>query len=204
MDSPEFQSIRRYVTPLPKPKDVPKATAGATPPPGTRPSAPRPGMPSQRLRAFESDLLRLSYPDNWKERREPNGAWLAPDGGIVAVGQGESLAYGVLQGLFTPQAAKSGRFELADATDQLIASYRRGNPNLSVVQAARQSRLGGQPALSTQLRNDSALGGTETNWLFTVLRPEGMVFLVCVVPEKEFADYRQAFEAVLKSVQFQQ
>ena len=204
MDSPEFQSIRRYVTPLPKPKEVPKATAGATPPPGTRPSAPKPATPSQRVRAFESDLLRLSYPDNWKERREPNGAWLAPDGGIVAVGQGESLAYGVLQGLFTPQAAKSGRFELADATDQLIASYKRGNPNLSVVQAARQSRLGGQPALSTQLRNDSALGGTETNWLFTVLRPEGMVFLVCVVPEREFADYRQAFEAVLRSVQFQQ
>ncbi len=202
-DSSEFQSIRRYVTPLPKPKEVPKATAGATPPPGTRPSAPRPGVPSQRLRAFESDLLRLSYPDNWRERREPNGAWLGPDGGIVAVGQGESLAYGMILGLFPPQAAKSGRFELKDATEQLIASYRRGNPNLAVVQASRETRLGGQRALSTQLRNDSATGGKEVNWLFTVLRPEGMIYVVCVVPESEFADYRQAFESVLKSVQFQ-
>jgi beta-barrel assembly-enhancing protease len=197
-DSPEFQSIRRYVTPLPKPKEIPKEAAAAK-----RPAAPKPAAPSQRVRGFESDLLRLSYPENWKERREPNGAWLAPEGGIVAVGQGESLAYGVIQGLFAGQPAKSGRFELADATDQLIASYKRGNPNLSVVQAARQTRLGGQPALSTEMRNDSALGGTETNWLFTVLRPEGLIYLVCVVPEREFADYRQAFEAVLKSVQFQ-
>ncbi len=195
-DAPEFQSIRRYVKPLPKPREVPK---GAPPAARTRPAAP-----SERLRGFESDLLRLSYPENWKERREPNGAWLAPEGGIVAVGQGESLAYGVIQGLFAEQPAKSGRFELKDATDQLIASYKRGNPNLSVVQAARQSRLGGQPSLSTQLRNDSALGGAETNWLFTVLRPEGLVYLVCVVPEKEFADYRLAFEAVLRSVQFVQ
>ena len=41
------------------------------------------------------------------------------------------------------------------------------------------------------------------NWLFTVVRPDGLVYLVCVVPESEFADYRQAFESVLKSVQFQ-
>ena len=203
-DSSEFQSIRRYVRPMPGPKEMPKGTTAARPPAGTRQTAPRPDVPSQRLRTFESDLLRLSYPDNWRERREPNGAWLAPDGGIVAVGQGESLAYGLILGLFPPQAAKSGRFELEDATGQLIASYRRGNPNLAVVQASRELRLGGQRALSTQLRNDSAAGGNEVNWLFTVLRPEGMIYVVCVVPDSEFADYRQAFESVLKSIQFQQ
>ena len=203
-DSPEFQSIRRYVKPLAKPKEVPKAAPGANAPTGAPPPArTRPATPSHRLRGIESDLLRLSYPENWRERREPNGAWLAPDGGIVAVGQGQSLAYGMIQGLFTPQAAKSGRFELKDATDQLIASYKRGNPNLGVVQASRQTKIGGQTALSTQLRNDSALGGAEVNWLFTVLRPEGMIYLVCVVPEGEFGEYRQAFEAVLRSVQFQ-
>jgi len=202
LDSAEFRSIRGYVRPLPKPKEAPKPAAGATPSPGTRPTGPRPDAPSQRLRAFESDLLRLSYPENWRERREPNGGWLAPDGGIVALGQGESLAYGVVLGLFPPQAAKSGRFELKDATEQLIASYKGGNPNLAVVQASREIRLGGQRALSTQLRNDSARGGAEVNWLFTVLRPEGMIYLVCVVPESDFADYRGAFEAVLKSVQF--
>jgi Zn-dependent protease with chaperone function len=201
-DSSEFQSIRRYVAPMPKPKEAPKPAAGATPPPGTRPAAPRPDVPSTRLRAYESDLLRLSYPDNWKERREPNGGWLAPDGGIVALRQGESLAFGLVLGLFPPQPAKSGRFELKDATDQLIESYKKGNPNLAVVQASREIRLGGQRALSTQLRNDSALGGTEVNWLFTVLRPEGMIYVVCVVPESDFTDYRGAFEAVLKSVQF--
>jgi hypothetical protein len=187
---------------MPKPKEAPKPAAGATPPPGTRPAAPRPDVPSTRLRAYESDLLRLSYPDNWKERREPNGGWLAPDGGIVALRQGESLAFGLVLGLFPPQPAKSGRFELKDATDQLIESYKKGNPNLAVVQTSREIRLGGQRALSTQLRNDSALGGTEVNWLFTVLRPEGMIYVVCVVPESDFTDYRGAFEAVLKSVQF--
>ena len=203
-DSPAFRSIRRYVAPLPKPKEVPKETASGKAPAGTPAAGPRPAEPSAQLRAFESEYLRVSYPDNWKERRGPDIAWLAPDGGIVAAGQGDAIAFGVVLGRFTPQPARSGRPELKDATEQLIASYRRGNPNLAVVQASREIRLGGQRALSTQLRNDSAVGGTEVNWLFTVLRPEGMIYVVCVVPDRDFADYRQAFESVLKSVGFRQ
>jgi Zn-dependent protease with chaperone function len=202
-DSPEFRSIRRYVGPLPKPKEVPKETAAAVPPRGTRPPAPRPDVPSSQLRAFESEFVRLAYPDNWNERRRPNIAWLAPDGGIVAAGQGDAIAFGVVLGRFAAQPARSGVLELQDATGQLIASYRLGKPDLAVVQASRQVRLGGEAALSTRLRSDSALGGAEMNWLFTVVRPDGLVYLVCVVPESEFADYRQAFESVLKSVQFQ-
>ncbi len=202
-DSPEFQSIRRYVRPMPRPREVPRDTAGAYPPPDTRPAARRPARPSQRLQGFENDLLRFSYPVNWNERREPNGAWLAPDGGIVTLRQGESLAYGVILGHFAPQAARSGRFELQDATDQLIAGLQRGNPSLTVARVAEQVRIGGQRAISTVLRNASAFGEVETDWLVTILRPEGLVYLVCVAPESEFGSYRRAFESVLASVQFQ-
>jgi hypothetical protein len=104
--------------------------------------------------------------------------------------------------VFAPQAAKSGRFELNDATDQLIANLKRSNANIGVSRAATQIRVDGQRALSTMLRNDSALGGTETNWLVTVLRPEGLAYFIGVAPENEFADYRRAFESVITSVRF--
>ena len=104
--------------------------------------------------------------------------------------------------VFPPQAGKSGRFELNEATDPRIASLQRANANMSVSRAGAQTRVDGKRALSTLLRNNSALGGTETNWLVTVLRPEGLIYFIAVAPEKDFADYRRAFENVIDSVQF--
>jgi hypothetical protein len=200
-DAPEFRSIRNYVKTLPKPKQAPKESAGAKSE-GAQPSGRTPEKPSQSVRDFENDMMSLRYPENWRQGGDQGSLSLAPDGGVVSTNQGESLAYGITAAVFAPQAAKSGRFELGDATDQLIANLRRANPNMSVLGIATQMRIDGQRALSSMLRNESALGGTETNWLITALRPEGLVYWICVAPDKEYADYRPAFEAVIASIRF--
>ncbi len=200
-DSAEFQSIRRYTKTLPPPKETPKPAAGANQP-TAQPTAGPPPRPSDRVREFQYDVLKLRYPDNWVEHSDASSATFAPDRGIVSGNQGDALAYGMIVSVFTPQAGKTGRFGLKEATDQLIAGLQRGNPNMTVSQAGSQIRIDGERALSTLLRNDSALGGKETNWLVTILRPEGLVYLVFVAPENEYATYRRAFENIVNSVVF--
>ena len=62
--------------------------------------------------------------------------------------------------------------------------------------------MNAQPALSTYLSNESPAGGEETDWLITVIRPEGLVSFICVAPQKEYEKYDQTFSAILDSVRF--
>lgn len=201
-DSPEFRSIRNYTKGLPRPKETPAAkTAAGTPGTAGAPST-KPDTPSTRMRDYAGDLLRLRYPDNWNQSGDQTVVF-APERGIVSGSQGESIAYGVLTAVYSPQAEKTGRFDLKGATDQLIAQLQQGNPALSISGAATQVRVDGERALSTMLRNDSALGGRETGWLVTILRPEGLVYFICVSPEKDYAAYRRTFETIINSVRFE-
>jgi beta-barrel assembly-enhancing protease len=198
-DSPEFQSIRRYVSKLPQPIATTAAKGSGTT--STR-QPERSSLPSTRLQEYENDLVQLRRPDNWAPLESSGQVMLAPEGGILKAGQGNALAYGMIIDVFSPRAGKSRRFDLQEATDQLIQSLQQPDPNLRVTKAGVERRVDGQRALSTFVRSESPLGGTETDWLVTVLRPEGLVFFVGVAPEREFADYQRALEAIVNSVRF--
>jgi uncharacterized membrane-anchored protein len=66
----------------------------------------------------------------------------------------------------------------------------------------KKTKVGGQQALATTLTNISPVGGNETDYVVTVLRPEGLIYLVFVAPEKEFGDYQRAFQDMLSSIRF--
>jgi hypothetical protein len=46
------------------------------------------------------------------------------------------------------------------------------------------------------------MGGQEIDWLITVERPEGLMFLVFTAPEYDFARFDNAFQQMLRSVRF--
>ena len=75
-------------------------------------------------------------------------------------------------------------------------------PGMKVTKERSSLRVAGEPGLSTMLSNDSPLGGRETDWLVTVLCPEGLVYVVFVAPEQDFGAYRQTFQAMLDSIRF--
>jgi Zn-dependent protease with chaperone function len=198
-DSAEFREIRRYVGSLPPP-----AKGGARSPRGSS-STRRPPRPSSRYLDYENDALRLRYPDNWRPYGQGNAASFSPDGGLVDDGRGNSsLAYGMILNIFEPDQDRRDGTNLEDATDQLIDSLQHSNPGMRVVRSHERVRLGGERAHSTYLSNNSPLGGRETDWLLTVLRTEGLVYIVCVAPEREYSDYERAFQSVLDSIQFRQ
>jgi beta-barrel assembly-enhancing protease len=199
-DSPEFRSIRSYTRTLPRPKENPKESpAPKQPAPGT--AGPKPAGPSERLRDYSNDLIRLRHPENWTVSGDQEIV-IAPERGVIRSNQGNSIAYGVMIAVFTPKAGKTGRFDLREATDQLTAQLQKDNPNMVIAHAATQTRVDGERALSANLRNDSATGGKESVWLVTILRPEGLVYFICVAPEGEYASYRDTFENLINSVQF--
>ena len=60
--------------------------------------------------------------------------------------------------------------------------------------------MNGQPGLSTYLSNDSPVGGQETDWLITVMQPQGLLSFLCVAPQNAYNDYDKTFSAILDTV----
>jgi Zn-dependent protease with chaperone function len=194
-DSAEFEAIKRRVLALPVPKK-PEAipTAGTVGPPPA---------PSAGLASFEGNGYSLKYPDNWKKYEDKSGASFAPERGVLQVAGGQaSLAYGLIVSTAANQGDANDPSTLQTATQKLISGMQQTNPNMKVTRQPIQVRLNNEPALSTYLSNDSPTGGEETDWVITVLRPEGLVYFVCVAPQKEYSNYDQTFSAVLDSVRF--
>ncbi len=199
-DSPEFREIKRYVLSLPAPakagrRAVQSGEAGGR--------GGRPDYPSDRFRRFDNELMRISYPDNWLAHSQGNAASFVPQGGVVDDGRGNAaLAYGMMVNVYEPHNHRGSRITVEEATDELLAELRSSNPAMRVVRRHEGVRLDGERGLSTYLTNDSPVGGRETDWLVTVLRPEGLLYFVAVAPESEYRDYDRAFQVMLNSVRF--
>jgi hypothetical protein len=197
-DSTEFEAIKREVLALPvvkKVSPVGAAAGGVTPPPPA----------SSHFSEYQGSAFSLKYPDNWGETDTDGGASFAPAGGVVQVRSGESaVAYGMIVSVTAVQADSTDANVLANATQQLIQALQKSNPNLRVTQQPAPVRLNGQPALSTYLSNDSPIGGPETDWLITVMRPGGLLSFLCVAPQAAYSDYDKTFSAILDSVRLTQ
>jgi beta-barrel assembly-enhancing protease len=196
-DSSEFESIKREVLALP----VVKKPAPGTPAVGA--SAPAP--PSPNNAAYQTSAYALKYPDNWKKYpdSEGGGVSFAPEGGVLDDGSGHSaLAYGLIVSVARAQGDSNDWSALESATRQLIEDLQKANPSMKITRQGEHLRLNGQPGLSTYLSNVSPVGGQETDWVVTVLRPEGLVSLVCVAPQSAYDNYEKTFSSILDSVRF--
>jgi hypothetical protein len=183
----------------------------------TTSSDTRPGWPSDRVKPFENSVLRIEYPDNWQAYGQGDvAATIAPDRGMVDDGQGnQALAYGVILNMYELRAdsyypqqlqpegyGQSSGQSLENATNRLIEELRRSNQGMRIIRSPESVRVDGERALSTDLSNESPLGGRETDWLVTVPRPEGLLFFVFVAPDGDFQSYNHTFRVMLDSVRF--
>ena len=184
-DSAEFEAIKREVLALPVVK-MPPASARSGPP----------VPPSGNFVDYDGGAYALKVPENWKKYEDKGSVTFAPDGGISQTG---GLAYGMIVGVHQVQA-DSSEHALENATQALIRELASTNPGLKVTRDPGPVQLNGQPGLSTYLSNDSPAGGQETDWLLTVLEPQGLVSFLCVAPKAAYPDYEKTFTEVLDSV----
>ncbi len=91
---------------------------------------------------------------------------------------------------------------LSSATSQVIQDLQKSNPSMKITRQGERLRLNGQPGLSAYLSNVSPAGGQETDWVVTVLRPEGLLYFVCVAPQSAYDSYDKTFSSILDSVRF--
>jgi Zn-dependent protease with chaperone function len=195
-DSPEFHEAKKRLLAMPPPSKQPGAGASG---------GKRPGPASERMARYDGTGFTMEYPDNWRKNGEGNAASFTPDGGVLADSKGQAaLAYGVIINMEEIHADPASATTLEDSTDQLIQNLQSANPGMKLARASERIRLNGEPGLSTSLSNDSPAGGRETDWLITVVRPDGLLYLVCVAPEAEFDQYARVCERMLDSVRFKQ
>jgi beta-barrel assembly-enhancing protease len=195
-DSAEFEAIKREVLALPV---VKKATPGVAGPVG--PPAP----PSRNFSEYQASSYTLKYPDNWKKYPDSDGGGVsfAPQGGLIDDGSGHSsLAYGLIIGVAQAKGSPDDGNALSSATSQVIQDLQKANPSMKITRQGEHLRLNGQPGLSTYLSNLSPAGGQETDWVITVLRPEGLLYFVCVAPQSAYDNYDKTFSSILDSVRF--
>jgi Zn-dependent protease with chaperone function len=195
-DSAEFEAIKREVLALPVVKKPAPGAAGA---------AAAPAPPSRNFAEYQANAYALKYPDNWKKYPDGNGGGVsfAPEGGVVDDGSGHSgLAYGLIIGVAQAQGDPNDGNALNSATSLAIQDLRKSNPSMKITRQGERLRLNGQPGLSTYLSNVSPAGGQETDWVVTVLRPEGLVYFVCVAPQSAYDNYDKTFSTIFDSVRF--
>jgi hypothetical protein len=198
-DSMEFEAIKREVLALPVVKRGTMETAGGAP----RPVGP-PAVPSGRYAEYQAGAYAMKYPDNWKKYGEKDTVSFAPDGGLMEGSDGQGgLAYGIIVSVTKVPGDASDAKALDRATQEFMNTMEKENPKMKVARQPGPVRVNGQPGLSTYFSNESPAGGEETDWLITVIRPEGLVSFVCVAPQKEYEKYDQTFSAILDSVRFQ-
>jgi hypothetical protein len=161
-------------------------------------------LPSDEFRSFEHQEFRISHPANWQVFGDDSSAiTIAPRAGVAE----NAVAYGVMISGFTPEA---NRASLDDATHQLLAQIRQGNPEHRVVGHDEDIRVNRMPAKSVVLVGPSPLpasGGRalrERSWLVTVQRRDGsIIYALFIAPERDFYQLEPAFERMLRSLRLQ-
>ncbi len=186
-------------------------------------SGPASDWPSERFVTAENSLLRIDHPDNWQAFGQGDAMTITPRNGLVDDGRGnQALAYGLILNIYEPRRrdgfgqslqgpgfgqqapGQQSMTQLEQFTDELVQEFRLSNRNMRVIQRGEFIGVDGRQALSTYLSNDSPIGGRETNWLITLQRPDGVLFLVFTAPDRDFRGYENAFRRMLYSVRIKQ
>lgn len=186
-----FQQIKAAVKKLPKPKQPQQQTTAA--------SAGPPPAPTGGFQNFQTDRFTLAYPHGWETfgDRRSRVLTIAPRQGLVQTGSGTvSLGYGAVLSYFTPSARSLG-----PATNELISQLRQANSSMRAT-GQRQVTVAGNPGLLTNMVSASPYGGTERDVVLTVMRPEGLFYMVFVSPEQSSAQLGDTFNQMLQSIRF--
>jgi hypothetical protein len=99
--------------------------------------------------------------------------------------------------------ARNETHDLRTATNELVATLARSNPNLSRPSADDGAPIRGRQGLRTVLSNaSSASGEQERIAVFTtLLRDSSLFYTLGVAPDDRFSDYQGTFRRIVGSIQ---
>ena len=157
-------------------------------------------QPSGNFRTVQQDAFSISAPDNWQvHANSQQEAVIAPPSGVSA----GAIAYGVMVSIAQDANAAS----LDQSTQDLIQKLQQSNPDLQVTGNARTIQINGVAGRSLDLTGNSPVlengqALREHDWLVTLPRSAGgMLYMIFIAPERDFARLRPAYEKMLDSLQ---
>jgi predicted Zn-dependent protease len=169
--------------------DYPARTAGGrVAPPSTREQSVRVG-----------NVLTARIPSNWQQIGDNDSVTFAPEGAYYRSDSGQTgFTHGVQMGLIQSEA-----HDLQQATEELIDSLQRGNPQLRANSNMTRDVIDGRNALSVDLRNVSDVTGRPERVLLSTvsLRDGSLLYLIGVAPQDEASNYTNALRRVKQSIQ---
>jgi hypothetical protein len=183
-----------------------KTTLKSVPPPPKKAAAvPQPvtGTPSATWQNFQGQTFAISYPANWQVfgDRDSSSVTIAPREGLVEQGGKTQIGYGAILSYFMTEA--KSRPDLRAATEDLVHHLKVDNPRLEVSKASRTAKIAGAGGMVTMLAGSSPFGGGEVDALVTVMRPQGLFYIVFIAPEKDYPQLQDTLQKMLDSVRFQ-
>ena len=189
----EFDRMKSELKSVPPP---PKKAAAV-------PQAPAAGSPSGAWQNFQGQSFAISYPGNWQVfgDRDSSSVTIAPREGVVSQGGNTQIGYGAILSYFLTES--KNRPDLKAATDDLIHHLKTDNPRIEISKAARSTKVAGAGAMLTMLAGSSPFGGNEADALVTVMRPQGLFYVVFIAPEKDYPQFQDTQQKMLDSLRFQ-
>jgi Zn-dependent protease with chaperone function len=157
----------------------------------------RVGYPSTRYRSYNEGFATVSVPDNWREIRDSNSVWFAPEG-----------AYGQYQGqaVFTHGvnigAAQTQNRDLRQATQEFLNGLLQTNRSLQQSGGYGRATIDGRTALTTSLTNINEATGQRENIVIvtTQTRNGDLFYMIAVAPQGEARNFNAAFNNIHRSI----
>jgi Zn-dependent protease with chaperone function len=165
-------------------------------------------LPSSQMRNENLGPLSIAHPENWQvmaPQQQGQDVRIAPAAGV----SGNSVGYGVVLNSVRPKNGQS--MDIDQLTDELVKAMQQGGGDLQPIGDEELIRVAGVRGRSLKMKSTSPFADAngrpqeERDWLVTVPRQDGsFVYFVFVAPLSQWERFKPSFEAMLRSVQFQQ
>jgi hypothetical protein len=189
-----FERFRQLAAQLPPPRKSQRDILA-----GANSFAPQP-QANPQFESFQSERFRVARPQGWETySTRDSGTWaLAPPGGLLRNPYGNvMIGYGALASYYRSQSP-----DPAMATGELLTALQQSDPALRITGDSRSLNLHGETGLITPLTGKSPYGGQESDLLLTVMRPQGLFYMVFMAPMDRSSQAQAIFNQMVNSLQF--
>jgi Zn-dependent protease with chaperone function len=161
------------------------------------PGQPVPPPSAQYQAVSGGKIFQAQVPSNWTSLNTSNAIRVVPENGFGQL-KGETVfSHGIEFGI-----AQAGSRDLREATIAWLKAVAQSNPDLKLAGQQQQLKMSQRNALGTRLTNSSQLGGQELIGLYTTFLADGTLFYyLTIVPEKDAANFQEAFRRIGESIQ---
>jgi Zn-dependent protease with chaperone function len=160
------------------------------------PGQPVPAPSTEYRTISGGKIFQAQVPSNWTPMSTSNAVRIVPENGFGELNGQTVFSHGIEFGIAQAQTR-----DLREATITWLKAVAQNNPELKLAGDQQQMKMSQRSAIGTPLVNPSPLGGQEMIGLYTTFLADGTLFYyLTIVPEKDAANFSEAFRRIGESI----